>query len=98
MSNQITKANMTIWKIDGTGTPVAEGKKVCIKKVLFFPTAINEELAIQHADGTEAIPLKSGSVDTSPVHLPFDGDGLVLDGMKIATLTAGALVYIYLAS
>jgi len=96
-NSQITKANMTIWKIVETGTPVAAGKKVCIKKILFLPGAADNVLTIQHADGTEAIPLKAGATDASPVHLPFDGDGLVLDGLKIAAITAG-VGYIYLAS
>lgn len=78
-----------IWTIDETGTPISAGNRILIDKVIYFPSAVNDDLVIQNAAGTRAIRLKAGASDISPIHVDFGLEGRALNGLKIATIDGG---------
>ena len=75
--------------IDETGIVMPSGNWLFIKHVLFFPSAVNQMFIIQHGDGKEAIKLRSGASDNSPIHIWFDFEGFKIDGLKIAQIDGG---------
>jgi len=75
--------------IDEAGTLVSSGKWLFIKHVIFFPSDVNQMFIIQHAAGEEAIKLRSGASDNSPIHIGFDFAGFKIDGLKIAQIDGG---------
>jgi len=88
MSN-IYIARSRKYVVDLAETIVSGGNWLFIRHIIFFPTDVNQMLVIQHADGTEAIKLRSGASDNSPIHIWFDFDGFKIDGLKIAQIDGG---------
>lgn len=75
--------------IDEIGIVTPSGNWLFIKHVIFFPSDVNQMFIIQHAAGEEAIKLRSGASDNSPIHIWFDFAGFKIDGLKISQIDGG---------
>lgn len=91
MSNAY-KSTTNLWVIDETGTLNTGG--VTVIRVIYFPSAVDDDLIITDNADNEAIVLKAGASDTSPVHLPMEDGGRKLPSLKIGTIDGGT-AYIY---
>lgn len=85
-----------LWTVDSTGTPIAAGKRILIDKIIYFPSAVNDDLVIHDSAGVRAIRLKAGASDISPVHVDFGVEGRPLNGLIIATIDGTSTADIYL--
>ena len=97
MANVTT--NDRLWRLDTAGVIVAVGTQVIVRKVVFVPGAIDDDVIIQEylPDGTldSAIILKANHTDVNLVSLDFGRDGRKLNGFKLSTIDAGTL-HVYL--
>jgi hypothetical protein len=98
MANVTT--NDRFWQLDTAAVIVAVGTPVIVRKLVFAPAAIDDDVVIQEylsADATldEAIILRANHSDVNLVSLDFGPDGRQLNGFKLSTIDAGTL-YVYL--
>jgi len=77
-----------LWKLDTVGEVVPAGV-VIIESVIYFPSSVNDDLVLQDAPGNDAIILKAGASDISPIRWPSEPGGLRLNGLKVATIDGG---------
>jgi len=94
--NNVYNSATKLWTVDTPDTIIASGKTVVVVQVIYFPAAVGNDLVIQDAEGNDAIILKAGATDASPVRWPAEPGGRTFNGLKIATISAG-IAYIYLA-
>ena len=62
--------------------------------VVYVPSAADDAITFQTGDSEDAIYLKAGASDASPVHLPFSY-GRHVPGLK-CTAISGGTAYVYL--
>lgn len=97
MANVIT--NDRLWRLDTVAVIAAVGTPVIVRKVVFVPGAIDDDVIIQEylPDGTldSAIILKANHTDVNLVTLDFGTEGRSLNGLKLSTIDAGT-IHIYL--
>lgn len=97
MSNLTTGAKL--WTLTDEAVIVASGTQVIVRKVVFVPAAIDDDVVIQEYSSVgvarDAIVLKAGHVDTGPVALDFGPNGRRLNGFNLSLIDAGTL-YVYL--
>jgi len=86
------KSATKLWVVDETGT-LNEGG-VTVERVVYMPSAAGDDLIITDNADNEAIVLKAGASDASPVHLPFGRKGRKLPSLKVGTIDGGT-AYIY---
>lgn len=86
------KSTTKLWVIDSTGTLNAYG--VTITEVVYVPGAVNHDLVLTDNADNEAIVLKAGPSDVSPVHISFGEKGRKLPSLKVGTIDGGT-AYIY---
>lgn len=97
MANIVT--NDRFWKLDSVAVITAIGVPVIVRKLVFAPGAIDDDVIIQEylPDGTldEAIIIKANHTDVNLVSLDFGPEGRQLNGFKLSTIDAGVLhVYV----
>ena len=66
-----------------------------IDRVVYFPAAADNDLVIQDTATNNAIVLKAGNSDASPVQLNFSPRGRRIFGMTVGTIDGGT-AYVYL--
>ena len=68
-----------------------------VSEVIFFPNAAGDDVVLQDGATTaqDAIVLKAGASDTSPVHKSFRPQGRRISTLTCSTLDGGTL-YVYL--
>jgi hypothetical protein len=97
MANVVT--NDRLWRLDTVAVIVAVGTPVIVRKVVFVPAVIDDDVIIQEylPDGTldSAIILKANHTDVNLVSLDFGADGRKLNGLKLSTIDGGTL-HVYL--
>jgi len=98
MANIVT--NDRFWQLDTAGVIVAVGVPVIVRKLVFAPAAIDDDVIIQEylsgsATLDEAIIIKANHTDVNLVSLDFGPEGRQLNGFKLSTIDAGIL-YIYI--
>jgi len=100
MANDTT-SNERFWSFTTAtgGTIAAAGTWVYVRKVVFFPGAVNDDIIIQEYNpaGTavSAIVLKANNTDINPIALDFGPACRKLNGFVLNTIDAGTLnVYI----
>lgn len=93
--------NDRLWRLDTVAVIAAVGVPVIVRKVVFVPGAIDDDVIIQEylPDGTldSAIILKANHTDVNLVALDFGQDGRKLNGFKLSTIDAGT-IHVYLGS
>lgn len=93
MSNITT--NDRFWTLDTVAVIVAVGIPVTVRKIVFYPAAVNNVAVIQEylASGAlaTAMQIKAGPTAVDLVSLDFGPKGRKLNGFKLSTITAGTL-------
>ena len=94
MSTYNTSTNM--WEVDGTDTFEGFARTVIINRIIYIPSAAGDELVFQDtADSQNAIVLKAGASDASPIHLDLSTEGgRRVNGLKCTTIDGGT-AYVY---
>jgi hypothetical protein len=97
MSNDTTSDRL--WTLDTTGVISAVLTPIIVRKLVFFPAAIDDDILIQDYSPLSvlrtAITLKANHTDVNPVALDFGRTGREINGFKLATIDGGTL-YVYL--
>jgi len=97
MANLTTGARL--WTLTDVAVIVAKGTRVIVRKVVFIPTAIDDDVTIQEYDSSgvarDAIVLKASHLDIGPVSLDFGSSGRRLNGFSLSVIDHGIL-YVYL--
>ena len=99
MANVFNKSSL-LWKVDSKDTnpaltDLAPGIiNPTVYDVVYVPSAADDAITFQTGSSEDAIYLKAGASDASPVHLPFVGGRRVL-GLK-CTAISGGTAYVYL--
>ena len=102
MANVWNKTTM-LWKVDTAETLVAKApgmNTVWVAKVVMIPNAANDAITFQDSAGGDAIYLKAGASDTSPVEIDFSaengGRGRRVYGLTCSALSTSVVAYVYL--
>ena len=97
MANVVT--NDRLWRLDTVAVIVAVGTPVIVRKVVFVPAVIDDDVIVQEylPDGTldSAIILKANHTDVNLVALDFGSDGRKLNGFKLSVIDGGT-IHVYL--
>ncbi|MCK4829687.1 hypothetical protein KA005_78915 [bacterium] len=92
MAGNAYKSTTNLWVVDSTGT-LNEGG-VTIVKIIYIPSAVNDDLILDDNADNTAIVLKAGASDVSPIHVDFGEKGRALPSLKVNTIDGGT-AYIY---
>ena len=95
MSNTYVSATY-LWTVDSTGNLETEG--CTVTRVIYFPSAVNDDFQLTDTSDNLAIPLKASASDTSPVHIDLTGEhggGRRLPSLKVGTIDGGT-AYVFL--
>jgi hypothetical protein len=97
MANDVT--NGRLWILDTTGVIAAVGTFVKVRKLVYFPAAVDNAVTIQEyiADATlkSAIVMKADPAVARPFEMDFGPECRQLDGFKLSAISAGSL-YVYI--
>jgi hypothetical protein len=105
MANAFRKSTM-VWEVNSVAALTAVSgasslKNVWVKRIVYVPNSAGNQVTFQDYDGTtstNAIVLKAGATDTSPITIWFDGKGKRIYGLKCSAISSGSdLAYVYLA-
>ena len=100
MANTFSKSGM-LWKVESKDTNPAltdlapELDVPVIYDIVYIPNAADDAVTFQTGSSEDAIYLKAGASDASPVHLPFIG-GRRVPGLKCTAITSSSVAYVYL--
>jgi len=92
MANTLSAATQ-LWTCDTAAAVTTAG--AIVTNVYYVPSAANDDLIITDQNDVNAIILKAGASDATPVQISFGEDGRYLNGLKIGTIDGGT-AYIYL--
>lgn len=100
MANTFNDETLT-WEVTETGTLVSitaasQFKRPTIRKIIYVPTTKGHDLVFQDSNSVNAIVLKAGATDASPIHVDFGERGKRVTGIQCTTIDSGT-AYVYLA-
>jgi hypothetical protein len=99
MSNVTTSERLWSFTTATGGNIAAAETPVIVRKVVYFPNAIDDDVVIQEYDsaGTarSAIVLRANHAAAEPLSLDFGMNGRRLNGFNLSTIDGGTL-YVYL--
>jgi len=81
-----------LWSIDTTGNISTSG--IWIRKIVYLPAAANNDLIFTDTSDNNAIVLRAGASDATPIQLDFGDKGWRLDSLKCGTIDGGT-AYVY---
>lgn len=94
-------ANVTtserFWSLTDAGVIAADKVRVCVRKLVYFPAAVDNDVVIQeYSEATpgvlrNAIVLKANHAAAEPLALDFGITGRNLNGFKLETIDGGTL-------
>jgi len=90
--------NTMVWTVTETATLITEAPNLnvaWVKKIVYIPSAADDDLVFQDTNSEDAIVLKAGASDASPIHINFDGRGRRVYGLTCSTYDGGT-AYVYL--
>ncbi len=88
MVSNVFNEETNLWTVDETGS-LGKTTYVIVGEVLYFPSAVGDDLVFQSGDSVDAIVLKAGASDTSPIHENFRPQGLDIKNIKCSTIDGG---------
>jgi hypothetical protein len=87
-----------VWEVTDTTTLVAVAPGVTdptVKRVIYVPANAGEDVVFQNGSSENAIVLKAGAADASPITVDFSEGGLRVPGLQCTTIDGGT-AYVYL--
>lgn len=85
----VYNANTKLWKVDSVGELTAFSFPR-VAEVTYFPSAVDDDLVFQDSQNNEdAIVLKAGPSDVSPIHVSFRPQGVRIRKLKCTTIDGG---------
>jgi hypothetical protein len=101
MSNDVTSERLWVLDTASATAIVAVGTPVIVRKVVFIPGAVSDDVVIQEYGPTgsarSAIVLKASPTAAEPMSIDFAPSGRRLNGFLLSTKDAGT-VYVYLGA
>jgi len=98
MANTLNE-NTMVWTVTETGAITTENSHLTnplIGDLIYVPSAASDDVVLQDGDASEdAVVLKAGASDTSPVHKSFRPQGRRVANLTCSTIDGGTL-YVYL--
>jgi len=97
MANDFLEST-NVWVVDSAAALITDAPhftKACVDRVVFVPSAADDDLVLQDAASASAIVLKAGATDASPVTITFPNGGKWINGLKCSTIDGGT-AYVYL--
>ena len=68
-----------------------------IREIIYVPNSAGNQITFQSGSSENAIVIKAGASDTSPVHLTFPDGGKRVPGLKCTAISSGSdQAYVYL--
>ena len=99
MGNAFRSTTM-VWEVDTAGTLVANAAgmyNAWVKRIVYIPTTAGNTVTFTDTNDAEAVVLKAGATDTSPVTITFDGRGRRIHGLQCSAISEGTdTAYVYL--
>jgi hypothetical protein len=99
MPNVTTSERLWSFTTATGGDIKGAGTEVIVRKVVYFPNAIDDDVVIQEYDSSgvarSAIVLKANHAAAEPLSLDFGVSGRRLNGFNLSTIDGGTL-YVYL--
>jgi len=98
MANAWNKTT-SLWKVDTAETLVTKAPGLTtawVLKVVMIPNAANDAITFQDSAAADAIYLKAGATDTSPVQIDFGEKGRRIQGLTCSALSTSVVAYVYL--
>jgi len=89
----------SLWEVSETGTlaSVAPGMTTAwVQKIVMYPNAADDTITFQDSAAADAIKLKAGATDTSPVHIDFGEKGRKVQGLTCSALSTSVTADVYL--
>jgi len=94
MANALKKATM-LWIVDTAGSLTTFTEQVWVEKIYYVPNAANDAITFQNTGSDDAIYLKAGATDATPVEINFNGKGRRVNGLKCSALSSSSKAYVY---
>jgi hypothetical protein len=99
MANAYRSAT-NLWEVDSPGKLSADaanlGGRVTIERIIYIPSVADDDLVFEDGTANEnAIVLKAGASDASPIHLDFSPRGRKVRDLE-CLLIDGGTAYVYL--
>jgi len=102
MADNVFNSATMVWKVveivtNPALTDLAPGlDSPVVGEIIYIPSAVGNDLVFQDGDASEdAVVLKAGASDASPVHKSFRPQGKTINNLTCTTLSAGT-AYVYL--
>jgi len=102
MTNAFRGATM-VWEVNEAAALTVDNanlKSAWVKRIVYVPNTAGNQITFQSYDGTtntNAIVLKAGASDTSPVTIDFDGRGKRIYGLHCSAISSSSdIAYVYL--
>ena len=102
MANAFNKTTM-LWEVDTAETLVTQApgmNTAWVTKVVLIPNSADDAITFQDSASADAIYLKAGATDESPVAIDFssenNGRGRRIYGLKCSAISTSAKAYVYL--
>jgi len=99
LGNNVSSERLWILDTESATAIVAAGTEVIVRKIVFIPGAVSDDVVIQEYDSAgaarSAIVLKASPAAAEPMVIDFSPNGRRLNGFILSTKDAGT-VYIYL--
>lgn len=87
-----------VWEVTDTTalTAVADDfANPTVKRIIYVPSAAGDDVVFQTGSSENAIVLKAGAADASPITVDFSPEGLRIPGLTCSTIDGGT-AYVYL--
>ena len=81
-----------LWSIDSAGD--ISTTSIWIRKIVYIPSAADDDLIFTDTSDNNAIVLKAGNTDSTPIQLDFGDRGWQLSSLKCGTIDGGT-AYIF---
>jgi hypothetical protein len=97
MANVTT--NNRYWTLDTVAVINAVGVSTIIRRIVYYPAAVGDDAVIQEYSSAaalvDAMSIKAGPSDISPVTIDWGTEGRRFNGFKLSVIDGGSLcVYI----
>jgi hypothetical protein len=93
------KSTTRLWYVDTAETLATKAPDLTtawVRKVVMVPNAADDAITFQDSASANAIYLKAGATDASPVQIDFGDRCKRIEGLKCSSLSTSVVAYVYL--